>query len=208
MKIKKLGHSCLLINENGLNILTDPGSYTAETVKSLTGIDVILIADEHQDHFDMVSIEVLLKNNPGVKIITQKAVQKLLADKGIASELLLDKQQTEIKGVKIEGCGEKHALLHSSIPQSDNTGYIIAERFFYPGDALTVPHKKIEILALPVSGPWLKSAEVIDYVLEVRPKFCFPVHDGMGSGFLAKMVGQIAEKEGITMVIPEGEMEL
>jgi L-ascorbate metabolism protein UlaG (beta-lactamase superfamily) len=208
MKVKKIGHSCMVINEGGLNIITDPGSYTADAVKSLTGINVILIADEHQDHFDVTSIEALLQNNPDAKIITQKAVQKLLADKGIKSELLLDKQQTTINGVKFEGCGEKHALLHSSIPQSDNTGYIISDRFFYPGDALTIPHKQVEILAAPISGPWTKLSESIDYILAVKPKFWFPVHDGMSpSPFMAKMISQIAEKEGIKMVTPDGEME-
>ena len=208
MKIKKIGHSCLLINEGGLNILTDPGTYTADAVKNLTGIDVVLVCDEHQDHFDVPTIEALLKNNPGLRIVTQKAVNKLLADKNIKSEILLDKQTVEIKGVKFEGCGEKHALLHSSIPQSDNTGYIISDRFFYPGDALTVPHKQIEILALPVSGPWLKSAEVIDYVLAVKPKFCFPVHDSMGGGgFMGMMIGRITEKQGIKMLDPQNEME-
>jgi len=208
MKIKKIGHSCLLINENGLNIVTDPGSFTAEAIKGLTGINVILICDEHMDHFDLSSVQALLKNNPEAKIITQKSVQKLLADTGIESSVVLDKQQTEVRGVKFEGCGQKHALLHSSIPQSDNTGYIISNRFFYPGDALTLPHKPIEILALPVAGPWLKMSEVLDFVLAVKPKFCFPVHDAMaGSAFMAKMVGQIGEKENIKMVITDGEME-
>ncbi len=208
MKIKKIGHSCLLINEGGLNILTDPGSYTAEAVKDLKAVDVILICDEHMDHFDVPSIQALLKNNPEAKIITQKAVQKLLTEKGIKSDLLLDKEQTEIKGVKFEGCGQKHALLHSSIPQSDNTGYIISDRFFYPGDALTIPHKQIEVLALPVSGPWLKMSEVIDYVLAVKPEFCFPVHDGMAnSAFMANMIGRMVEKENIKMVAADGEME-
>jgi L-ascorbate metabolism protein UlaG (beta-lactamase superfamily) len=208
MKIKKIGHSCMVINEGGLNILTDPGSYTAQAAGELKNINVILISDEHQDHFDLGAIESLLKNNPEAKILTQKSVQKLLAEKGVKSELLLDKQQIEIGGVKFEGCGEKHAVLHSSIPQSDNTGYIISEKFFYPGDALTLPHKNIEVLALPISGPWLKSAEVIDYVLAVKPKFCFPVHDGLGnSGFMAKMIGQIAAKENIKMLDPEQEME-
>ena len=198
----------MVINEGGLNIITDPGTYTADAVKSLTGIDVILIADEHQDHFDAPSIQALIKNNPDAKIVTQKSVQKLLADKGIKSELLLDKQQTEIKGVKFEGCGEKHAVLHSSIPQSDNTGYIIADRFFYPGDALTIPSKQIEILALPIGGPWLKMSEVIDYVLAVKPKFCFPVHDGMGnSAFMVQIVGKMTEKQGSKMVSADGEME-
>lgn len=208
MKITKFGQSCMLIKEGGVTILTDPGSYTIEQVKDLTAIDLILIADEHQDHFHIPTIQALITNNPGVKIITQKSVQKLLAAEGIESDLLLDKHQTEFKGVKLEGCGEKHAVLHSSIPQSDNTGYIIADRFFYPGDALTVPDKQIEILALPVGGPWLKMSEVVDYVLELKPKFFFPIHDAMNpNSFMAKSIGQIVEKEGIKVVIPEGEME-
>lgn len=208
MKITKFGQSCMLIKEGEINILTDPGSYTIEATEDLTGIDLILIADEHMDHFHIPTIKALLENNLGLKIITQKSVQKLLVAEGIESDLLLDKQQTEFKGVKLEGCGVKHALLHSSIPQSDNTGYIIAEKFFYPGDALTVPDKQIEILALPVGGPWLKMSEVVDYVLELKPKFFFPIHDGMNpNSFMAKSIGQIVEKEGIKLVMPEGEME-
>ncbi|MDR3642285.1 MAG: MBL fold metallo-hydrolase [Candidatus Doudnabacteria bacterium] len=209
MTIKKLRHSCMAIKEGALTILTDPGMYSADETKSLTGIDVVLVSDEHQDHFDIPSVKMLLKNNPGLRIITQQAVNKLLADEGIKSELLLDKQSMEINGVKIEGCGVKHAVLHSSIPQSDNTGYIIADRFFYPGDALTIPHKKIEVLALPAAAPWLKLSEAIDYALAIKPKICFPVHDGMSpSPFMAKMIGMVLEKNGIKLILPDGEMEV
>lgn len=189
--------------------MTDPGSYTAEAAGKLTGVDVILICDEHQDHFDLGSIKALVKNNPRARVITQKSVNKLLAEQGIKSEILLDKQQLMVGGVSLEGRGEKHALLHSSISQSDNTGYIIAGRLFYPGDALTLPHKPVEILALPAAGPWLKLSEVIDYVLAVKPKFCFPVHDGFAgsSPFMAKMIGNIVAKQGIVMLPADKEME-
>ena len=116
MKIKKFGHSCMLISEGGINILTDPGSYTAEAAGKLTGVDVILIRDEHQDHFDLGSIKALVKNNPRARVITQKSVNKLLAEQGIKSEILLDKQQLMVGGVSLEGRGEKHALLDSSFP--------------------------------------------------------------------------------------------
>ena len=204
MTITKLGHSCLIIKEGNLTILTDPGMYTLEAMPGILGLDVVLITDEHQDHFDIGAVQALLKNNPGAKIFTQRAVQKLLAEKGIPSDLLLDKQQTTIKDVTIEGCGEKHALLHSSIPQSDNTGYIIAGKFFYPGDALTVPGKPIEILALPVSGPWLKMSESIDYALEVHPKICFPVHDGRGA--FTTLFEKILPKHSIEFVKPDKPM--
>ncbi len=35
------------------------------------------------------------------------------------------------------------------------------------------------VLALPVAGPWCKIADAIRYALKVKPKFAFPVHDGM-----------------------------
>jgi len=48
---------------------------------------------------------------------------------------------------------------------------------FYPGDAYTEPGKDVEILALPVAGPWCKSADAIAYAIKIKPKKAFPVHD-------------------------------
>ena len=205
MTITKIGHSCLLIKEGDLTILTDPGIYTKDTMGGVSGLDVILITDEHPDHFDIASIEMLLKNNPGAKIFTQRSVHKLLAEKNIPSDFLLDKQKTTIKDVLIEGRGEKHAVLHSSVPRSDNTGYIIAGRLFHPGDALTIPDQPIEILALPIAGPWLKMSESIDYALAVNPKICFPIHDGRGT--FTALFEKILPEHGIKFVKPEGEMK-
>ena len=205
MTITKLGHSCLVIQEGALKIIIDPGSYTVEGIKSITDLDVILITDEHQDHFDVGSIEILRANNPGVKIFTQRSVQKMLADKNIPSELILDKQVITIKDITIEGCGEKHAVLHSSIPQTDNTGYIIGGRFFHPGDALTMPGKPIEILALPVTGPWVKMSESIDYAIAVHPKVCFPIHDGRGA--FIKYFEKVLPEHDIKFIVPDGEMK-
>ena len=204
MTITKLGHSCLVVQEKELKLIIDPGSYTVDAMKNITGLDVILVTDEHQDHFDVGAIETLRANNSGVKIFTQKAVQKLLADKNIPSETILNKEVKTVKSVTIEGCGEKHALLHSSVPQSDNTGYIIAGRLFHPGDAFTIPEKQIEILALPVAGPWLKISEAIDYAIAVHPKVCFPIHDGRGSFIMP--FEKILPEHGIQFVKPEGEM--
>ena len=58
-----------------------------------------------------------------------------------------------------------------------NTGYFVDDTFFFPGDAYTVPNKPVEILALPVAGPWCKIAETIRYALAVKPTVAFPVHD-------------------------------
>lgn len=39
--------------------------------------------------------------------------------------------------------------------------------------------KPVEILALPVTAPWMRSAEGVDYAAELKPRVCIPVHDGM-----------------------------
>jgi len=39
--------------------------------------------------------------------------------------------------------------------------------------------RPVEILALPVAGPWAKIREVIEYAKRVKPKVAFPVHDGL-----------------------------
>jgi L-ascorbate metabolism protein UlaG (beta-lactamase superfamily) len=60
-----------------------------------------------------------------------------------------------------------------------NTAYFFDDKLFYPGDAFLDPEREVEILALPVAGPWMKIREAIEYALKIKPKNVFPVHDGM-----------------------------
>ncbi len=207
MKITKFGHCCLLIEENGLRILTDPGSYSTgqENVKN---IDVILITHEHQDHLHIPSLKMCINNNPKVKIYTNKGVGKLLDIENIKYGLLEDGQTIKIKGISIEGFGHDHAPLYKVTP-CINTGYCIANRLFYPGDALHKPPKKVEILALPVAGPWLKLSEAIEYALDIKPKMAFPVHEGIlkQPGTTHRMPPAILEPQGIKFLILEENKE-
>ncbi len=206
MLITKLGHCCLLVEENGLRILTDPGAYSSAQ-DSLKNIDVVLITHEHQGHFHIPSLETVLKNNPLAKVITNKAVGKLLMERNIAFSLIEHSGKTTIKDVLIEGCGQFHTPIHSSLPPVQNTGFFIAEEFFYPGDAFYIPKKKVRILALPVAGPWMKLSDAITYATEIKPDVCFPVHDGMLQegrlGPVHSLPQSILPKKGIQFVILE-----
>jgi len=177
MKITKYGHCCLLIEERGLRILTDPGNYTTEQNK-ITNIDVVLITHEHGDHFHVPSMIEIMKNNPDARIITNQAVAKLLEAQGMKATIVGDGQTEQVSEVLFTGHGTKHAIVYKELGQVENTGYFIGPRLFYPGDAFYDPKKPVEILALPMGGPWLKISEVIEYALQISPKFAFPVHDG------------------------------
>jgi L-ascorbate metabolism protein UlaG (beta-lactamase superfamily) len=178
MKIKKLGHCCLIIEINGKRIMTDPGSYTTKEQTEELNIDLILITHEHGDHFHIESLKKVLEKNPNASIITNAGVGNLLEKDGIKYEILENKIPKEFFGIELEAHDCKHEEIFEEIGQVQNTGFFIDKRLFYPGDAFYNPGKPVEILALPVAGPWTGVKEVMRYVLSIKPKICFPVHDG------------------------------
>ncbi len=205
MRITKFGHSCLLIEEEGAQILIDPGVWSQGFLE-LENLDAILITHEHPDHCDFESLNKLLARNPRAVIYTNSGVGKKLGDAGVAFTLLEDDQKQEVNGVMIEGFGSDHALIHKTIPLIRNTGYMIGGRFFYPGDTVTnIPSKPVEILALPVVAPWMRLAEAIDFAGAVHPRVCFPVHDGMLqiTGPFHTLPKKMLAEQGIEFVVLE-----
>ncbi len=208
MKVTKLGHCCLLIEEEGVRILTDPGSYSTRQ-NEVKNIDIVLITHEHADHLHIDSLRTVIANagQKGLLIITNKGVAKILDKEGISYELIEHGQKMEFKGILIEGFGTKHADIHASISPVDNTGYFIHNRLFYPGDAFTHPGKPVDILALPVAGPWLKISDALAYAEEIKPKTAFPVHDGMlhhdRLGPVHRLPTSVLAERGIKFIILE-----
>ncbi len=207
MRITKFGHCCLLVEVDGLRILTDPGNLS-DGQNAVTNIDVVLITHEHADHFHTESVQAVLKNNSQAIVITNTAVGKLLEKLGVAFTCVEHGGHFVQGDVRFEGHGEEHAAFHSSIPNVQNTGYLIAEKLFFPGDALTVPGVPVEVLALPVAGPWMKFSEAVDYAVATKAKTCFPVHEGImkSPAFIIQRMGTVLEKLGIRFVaLGEGE---
>jgi L-ascorbate metabolism protein UlaG (beta-lactamase superfamily) len=202
MKITKFGHCCLLIEEKGVRILTDPGSFTTEQ-DSVKNLDLVIISHEHQDHFHVDSVKKIVANNPEALIITNTAVGKLLDKEGVKYQIIEGTATSTFKDIAIEAFDHKHGVIYEDYGQVQNTGYFIGSRLFYPGDALGAPGKPVEILAVPAGGPWLKISEVIDFAKEVNPKVCFPVHDAMyrpGANFGHMVLDMFLTKSGIKVV--------
>lgn len=221
MNITKLGHCCLELELESaasaanvapdapgvttkIKVLTDPGTYTTEPVKAVTGINVILITHEHSDHFHVESIQEVLKNNPTATVVCNSAVAKLLAEKNIPSTVVGDAQSATVAGVLIEGFGKDHAPIYGTMGLCENTGYMVAGKFYFPGDAFHNPQRPVDVLALPTAGPWMKLAEAIDFAKAVKPRVAFPVHDGMmipGAGaFMTTILQNSLKSDSIEFV--------
>ena len=80
-------------------------------------------------------------------------------------------------GVSVQAYGQQHAVVHPDVPAIDNTGFLIADRVFHPGDALTVPDVPVETLLVPVHAPWLRVADAIDWVRAIAPGRAVAMHD-------------------------------
>ncbi len=203
MNVTKLGHCCLLLEESGVRILTDPGILSTAQ-NDLKNIDIVLITHEHSDHLHVESLVEVLSHNPHATVITNTAVHKILHEKQIAAKIITEGMHTQIKGISFEGFGTQHAEMHHSMPRVENTGYLIHNHLFYPGDAFTVPTKPVRVLALPVAGPWMKISEAIEYALTVKPHVCFPVHDGVLAAQIRSRMGMfpasVLGTSGIKMV--------
>ena len=87
-------------------------------------------------------------------------------------------------GVSVEVVGVKHAVIHPELPHFDNSGYLLGvegRTIFHPGDALTSLPVAPDLLLLPVSAPWLKVSEAIDYARDVGAPRSLAIHDAVYS---------------------------
>lgn len=204
MKITKLGHCSLIIEDGDAKILTDPGAYS-DAQNTITGITHIFITHEHADHYHLPSLKQVLVNNPRAIIYTNSAVGKLLEAEGISYHKLEEGEKDIVGGVSVEGIGHEHLPMYPTLPKVMNTGYMFGGRLFHPGDSLTIPQQPVEILALPVVGLWATVTQALDFAMAVKPKVCFPVHDGMLKflGPYEKVPGSILPEQGIDYKVLE-----
>ncbi len=86
MRITKFGHCCLLIEEKGLRILTDPGAYSTGQ-ENVHNVDIALITHDHSDHYHIESLKTVFHNDPQTKIITNNIVKELLEKERIPATL-------------------------------------------------------------------------------------------------------------------------
>ncbi len=209
MHIKKLGHCCLVIDVDGKRVMTDPGSFSTG-MEQETSLDVVLITHEHADHVHIPALKQILTNNSHVIVIGNSSVAALLAAEHIACTVLEGTTAAEISGVHFEAFDCKHEEIFEDIGQVQNTGYFIGERLFYPGDSFGEPGKPVDVLALPVAGPWCKLPDAIRYCIAVKPKKAFPVHDALIKnefiGSAHRVPGTVLPTHGIEFIpLKEGE---
>jgi len=175
VRLQKLGHCCLLVEQAQSRLLIDPGCFSSG-FEALTGLTGVLVTHIHEDHLDVDRLHALLERNPEARVVCDEASAACMAQRGVKGQLVHDGDVVDL-GVPIGVYGREHAIIHPDLPNVPNVGYLVADRFFYAGDAFTVPDAAVEVLAVPVGAPWMKLSEAVDYLRRVQPRVAVPVHD-------------------------------
>jgi L-ascorbate metabolism protein UlaG (beta-lactamase superfamily) len=168
MKLTKFEHACLVLSSGAENVVVDPGGFTLP-LTDLDGVVAIVITHEHADHWTAEHLDRLLARNPDAAIFAPAAEYRI--------DVVSSGDKRTAGSFRFEFFGEKHAVIHSSIPIVDNVGVLINETIYYAGDSFTVPGVEIDTLAVPIGAPWLKVSEAMDYVTAVKPRKSFPTHE-------------------------------
>lgn len=180
MRVTKYSHSCLRIEHEGAVVVVDPGVWS-ESERALDGVDAVLLTHEHADHVDADRLVDALAKRPSIMIYTHPAVvEKFAAQWGGAAFPVDSGERFTAAGLPVQAYGGWHAVIHPEIPQVANLGYLLNNSLYHPGDSFDIPvGAQVETLFVPVSAPWLKLSESIDFVRAVKPQRAFALHDSL-----------------------------
>lgn len=168
----------MAVQKSGSTIIIDPGAFTTP-LNDVTGVIAIVVTHEHADHWTPEQLRRILERNPDARIFGPGGVAAAVTDHDLTVETVKNGDELQVGPFSLKFIGEKHAVIHESIPVIDNVAVLIDDSFYYAGDSFTLPNVPIDTLAAPIGAPWLKVGEAIDYVLAVAPRRAFPVHEAV-----------------------------
>jgi L-ascorbate metabolism protein UlaG (beta-lactamase superfamily) len=195
-----MGHAAVVIEAAETRLLIDPGNLSADGAFELEGLDGIVVTHQHPDHLDPERLGGLLERNEGATLLCDPETADAV-EHGVWTAHSHD-DETFIGGLTVLGVGAQHAVILPDLPRITNTGVLVSAEgeptLFHPGDSYEHAPDGVDVLALPLSAPWAKVSETVDFVTRISPATLFPIHDaGLAEQAYGLYWGQVENFGGV-----------
>jgi len=202
MRLTKFGHSCIRLEDAGGALLIDPGIWSGGA-EPFASASAVLVTHEHADHVDEGALRAALDAEGALELWTNAAVAAQFDGYGGRVHAVGHGDSFTAAGFDIRVYGRDHAMIHPDVPVVPNIGFAVGVpggAVFHPGDSFTIPDETVQTLLLPVTAPWLKVSEMVDYARAVRPAMNYAIHDavanGNGLGLIERLAGLLLGPSG------------
>jgi len=192
MKITRYFQSCLLVEDGGARILIDPSAQEKDRIGDFGKLDAVFYTHEHGDHFDAGMAQDFVEQGIA-PVYANASTAKLI--KASKTEVK-DGQEYDIKGMKVKAIELPHCLMIDGSTSVQNTGYLINQKLFHPGDGKELDGLKVETLAVPINGPDISLKDAYAFTMQVAAKQVIPIHyDYLGGN--PDFLGGYLNKKGV-----------
>src|SRR3954453_7171581 len=157
--------------------------------EAVDGANAVVITHEHPDHY---LTDTLTRTDAPVFTIAAVAA-KIREDAPDVGErvTVVAPGESFHPGIPAQSVGELHAVIHADLPRFYNSGYVFdlgGTTVYHPGDALTVPQQRVDVLCVSVSAPWMRAGEGVDFARAVGAPRNLAIHDRIYSEAGLKIV--------------------
>lgn len=199
MKITKYPQSCLLVESGAARILIDPGSFVAQKYQAdeFGPIDAVLLTHEHSDHVHAQLIGAVQVN--AKRVIANRSTANVLGE--LVTEVVEDGNVFQVGEMKITARELPHVAMIDGSPGPQNTGYVIDDVLFHPGDGIKIDDVNVSVGAIPVAGPDISPRDAYELAMSIGCKVMIPIHFDYFREDPGVIVQQVAAKGSPFQVI-------
>lgn len=177
MKVTRYTQSCLLIEESSTRILIDASGDETGNFEAFGKLDAVLYTHEHGDHFNADLAQKFADS--GVKLYANVSTAKQMKS---PPNVVTDGQEFSVGELKIKTIELPHCLMPDGSAGPQNTGYLINDRLFDPGDGKELTGLQVDNLALPITGPDVSMKDAFAFASQLGAKTVIPIHyDKLGA---------------------------
>lgn len=175
MKLTKLVHSCVLLEDGEKAALFNPGIYSWQSglieVGSFPKLDGVVVTHKHADHLAEPFVKAITAAQPNVQWFAPADAHeelKAMGVKNVTDQSMGDFEVKTVPHAKVEPFGVQvnNLIVHWNGKVTD------------PGDTHDFSETK-DILLLPVQAPWGTTIRAFELGIELKPKYLVPIHDYM-----------------------------